>query len=72
MILKVVGDNNSERLFEVLIHYKELTDFENNWLKIWCSSTAFLYQFIMDFNAQVYTSLPTISNDEVAKDEIMK
>ena len=25
----------------------------------------------MDFNAQVYTSLPTISNDEVAKDEIM-
>ena len=29
----------------------------------------FLYQFIMDFNAQVKDFLPTTSNDEVAKDE---
>ena len=29
----------------------------------------FLHQFIVDFNTQVNTNLPTISNDEVAKDE---
>ena len=29
----------------------------------------FLYQFIMDFNAQVKDFLPTTSNDEVAQDE---
>ena len=52
-----------------LIRYKELTDLENKWLRIWCSYAAFLYQFIMDFSAQVKDFLPTTSNDEVVKDE---
>ena len=33
MILKVVGANNSERLFEVLIRYKGNTDIEKQMVK---------------------------------------
>ena len=39
-----------------------------NWLKIWWSYVALLYQFIMDINAQESSSLPNSSNTEVAVD----
>ena len=39
-----------------------------NWLKIWWSYVALLYQFIMDINAQGSSSLRTSSILEVAED----
>ena len=39
-----------------------------NWLKIWWSYDALLYQFIMDAKSQVESSLPTSSFMEVAED----
>ena len=70
MILKFQEPITPKGCLRFLIRYKEHKDQESKWLKIWCSSAAFLYQF-MDFNTQDNKVLPTTSNDDVAKDEFM-